>query len=145
MCFNKKDFGQTGRLPGNLPENYGLRAKPRCRRSRTKPMPLNPFTLTDAAVRHLARDRDEYGDPDDGFRIRVDFIHGEGSRQYHTDIVAGPQPDDVVLDYPDGQLKVYVPRESFMRLWGYVLDVKQVDGAEPGQLGGWFRESDLPI
>lgn len=88
---------------------------------------LAPFTLTPAAANAIA----EWGDPGDGLRVCVYYVHGDGSRQYRYDLVSHGEPDDLRLVFPEGPVMVYVDRESFMRLWGYVLDVVPDWNGEP--------------
>jgi Fe-S cluster assembly iron-binding protein IscA len=92
---------------------------------------LPPFTLTPAAVKFTADVLAEHGSSD-VLRVCVYYVP---SRQYDARLVQDGEPDDVRLDFPEGPLTVFVERESFMRLWGFVLDMEQVGNAEPGRLG----------
>lgn len=95
---------------------------------------LKPFTLTAAAVRHAVSDLVELGASSWGLRINVYYNGGLVCRQYGIDVVDRGEPGDVELRFPRGPLTVWVDRESYMRLWEYVLDVTPVDG-RPGY---WF-------
>ena len=110
--------------------------------------PTAPFTLTPAAVRltvaEFAEMEEWAGGVFCGLRVTIYYVHGDGSRQYTADPLREEKidPDDVRLDFPDGPLAVYVPRESFMRLWGYVLDVAPIVNHPEGKLGHWLRTEE---
>lgn len=101
-----------------------------------------PFRLTPAAARHVVADFTELKLTGAALRVSVYFTSGVvGTRQYKVEPVEEDEKNsnDVRLESPDGPLTVYIDRESFMRLWGYVLDVRPMAGAEGGELGLVFR------
>lgn len=101
---------------------------------------LPPFTLSPAAVRKLAVDLAEAADEGWGLRVTVYYVGEASSRQYHLEPVEHGAAGDIRLDFPDGPVTVWVEPESFMRLWGYVLDVGPVVNGRPGELGLRFLD-----
>lgn len=104
---------------------------------------LKPFTLTSEAVSWVKEQVDEWGYPKDGLRVSVYYVGGAGSRQYDLDISPG-EPTDVILSFPEGPLIVYVDRESFMRLWGYRLDVYRLSDPRGICWGLCFKDPQSP-
>lgn len=100
---------------------------------------LDPFTLTPAAVRKVVADTTALGAEGYALRVAVYYTRGNVTRQYATDLVEQGEADDVTLRFAAGPLKVFVERESYMRLWGHVLDVRPLEGDRPGELGLGFR------
>ena len=86
--------------------------------------PPTPITLTDGATSHLKKLREERGEAKSVLRVGVKS-GGCSGMSYTMDFINSPEefkPDDMILNYDDGELEIRVDPKSLLYLFGLQLD-----------------------